>query len=1268
MENKYFRILSTAVEDGISAKYYFYDFYGELLNPFDYLESYFEETENFLDTLTLMKLMMELRYYLVSLPYQDVGYLFYYYFTKRNPLFSGVEKKEVKKELLEDEIEEYYSSLNKYLGQKQFLFQNFPSGYQRWESTFLDDLKDDARKLSEQKAFNERLMIESNTLFSKKKNTFLKKRKDEKYTSELQIVDASNEYLISENDGSSLFNRCKTSESIPFVWWKDEKGKDYYKVFSPINEEKIPRFDLFELPIKPENNTIYFFIFKRNISKSGKILRISKDNYLLCFITLGRSTLTCDYDKYIENESGIGYILKYVRSSFGVKKTPHSLIFNQKITTKLYFPPQSVDSSIIFYLIQTLPSLSHFFYSEGRRSYAEDPVMVISYRGFKRYLYSDEHSLSGYMSSTVKVSIGSNVFIDGETLLECKVTRAYGEMELECFIDELSALLNIYTLYFVRTKDFISDFIEEVSKEIFEEEEGEEITTSVLYYKKLSQITSKTGDMYSGASKKVQCLKQPIVISQSAVKDWKELRTKAGEERTILSFPPQEGREGLPSGERNLPHNTPHLWVCPDDEYPYPRLFSNTEKLYPYLPICQTNPMDEKEKEILTKYYTLRDSVSEEVKISQNENLIKTDKIRRYGEAAELSLDLSTILKNLFDSQFQTFTRLGTDVGPNSFIAAVLLACNAYRNVESKRSRERVLAYFRNEMKNYVNVVRQELYIESEENILSLISNEETNIDSYVFHRAIEEMLGVNIYVFKYSESLKEINFEIPRNALYHIRTYNPERRTILIFKHYGNDADALLFPHYEYITTLPSDLDDEFITESERKPNTLSFSFGERVYSAFILSQQFYTFTKENSIVMNNLSSPSNTSYENSPSLLEEEKKVLSSECRINSYNKIDWNEILKSKKIISQYVDGFGKCRIINIELPLGSDSPSVKKKVKRERKVISLFIPPAPPLNVMIEEKVYPLERENVSSILPHFENSPSSIIKEGIFFKILDFEGGIFIPFEKEKVENDFSNYILVKRSANILRESVEWCWRCDALKLEAREWIEKYITPSFQQKEDRPNFDKIRIAFPIIENITTPVAIRSLKEWWPSVFGAVEDKISLPMSVYIPMKKYLIERDIATKGMDVSPERYLQSEIKNSFSIREENIVLFGEENYINYVSSVTKKNVNYISNIVNFSLPFPQMIKIRSGVYIIQSVIDDSLDNCLLVCEDWEREKKNNASTTDERVNTKDFSYGILIQTSDGRIIPQQDFTKGKEEYLQVLFNQGKYFAMLKVL
>lgn len=1259
MENKYFRILSAGVEKNLPSKYFFYNFYGELLSPMDYFEFYFDEQENFLDTITLMKLRQELGYYLISMQDEEVGYLFYYYFTKDSSTA-------VKKSTLEDEIEEYYNSLNKFYGQKRYDFRNFPSGYQRWESVFRNDIREDSIRLEQQKRFNEKLMIESNSLFLKKKNTYLKKRKDEKYLSELQVVDVSSEFLVTENDGSSLFNRCKTSENIPFVWWKDEQGKDYYKVYSPINEEKIPRFDLFETPIKPENNTIYFFIFKRNISITKKFLRVAGGNYLLCSLSLKRSTLLCNHPKYIESESGIDYILRYVRDSFKIKKTPNTIIFHQKITTKVYFPPQNIDSSIIFYLIQTFPSLSHFFYSETRRSYAEDPTMVVSYRGFKRFLYSDEYSSSTYTSSSVNFSIGNNVFIDGETLLECTITKAHGDMELECFIDELTALLGLYSANFLRIKEYISGFVEEISREILEEE-GEEITTNVLYYKKLSQIVSKTGDMYSGASKKVQCLKQPIVISPNQVDDWRNLKTKEGELRTILTFPPEKGRDKLSTQEKNLPENTSHLWVCPDDEYPHPRLFSNTEKLYPYLPICQTNPMDKKEKEILSSYYLIRDKgVNGEEGISQNENLIKTDKIRKYGEVAELSLELSAVLKNLFDNEFQNFTRMGTDVGPNSFIAAVLMCCKEYRNIDDKRKREKVLKYFRNELKNYISSMKQEFYLESEEDVRLLLDDHSTNIDSYLFYRGLEEMLSVNIYVFKYFPSLKEINFEIPRNALYHIRNYNPERRTILIFKHFGNEADALSFPHYEYILTLPSELDDEIITDTTKKPNVFEFSFGGRIYSSFVASQQFYAFAKENSIVSSGISSPEKS---NSPSILEEKEGGLNSECRVNSYNKIDWVEILRSKKILSQYIDGFGKCRIINIELSTENDSPSVKKKRgKGEKVIVSLFIPPSPPLNVKTEEKVYTLPRELTTSVLSSFEERPSSIVKEGIFFRILDFESGIFIPYEKERIDTNFSNYILVKRSANILRECIEWCWRCDSLQLPADEWIEKYLHPSVEQKEDHPNFDKVTIAFPILENVSTPAAIDSLRGWWGSVFDSVKNKISLGVSVYYSMKKYLLEKFIATQGMENKPERYLQSEIKNSFSIREENIVLFGKENYSNYVSSVTKKNVNYISSIVDFSLPFPQIIKINTGIYIVQSVVDDSIDNAILVCSKWKEENKNLAESIDERIDTSKYNYGILIQTSDGRIIPQQDFTNGKKDYLQILFNQGKYMSMLKIL
>lgn len=1242
MENKYLKLFKEGVKQSIPAKYFFINFEGEILQPFNYFENYFNQSTDILENYSLITIQSELEYYLDSLPYEEIAYLFYYYFTKVNPLLDS--KNQIKESVITNEIEDYYALLNKRASSNHYSFKNFSSKYQRWESVYHKEIINDKEILATQLKRNNRLISESKLNFSKG-NPLLKSRDDFLYTSECQLVDIESKNFINQDDASTLFDRVSASDSVPFIWWRDLKGKDYYKIFSPTSEKDFPKFEYLDMPQKPLKGVIYFFVLKRNVSISNKVLKIAKDNYILSYIDCTRSTLVSEHPTTIEDEDGLSFILRHLSAVFNLKKNPESIVNHLKISTKVYFPPQGIDNNVIFYIIYTNPLFSHFFYSEGRNSYAENSQMLISYKGFKTPLYFDNLSNYTNAGSTVKFEFVGNVFKNGETLMEVKIKKATGEMELSSFLDELSCLIKYYNTNFLNIREFFSKFIKESENEIYEENEEEVVSTSVLYSKKLSQILSTTGDLYRGASKKVQCLKQPISIKLNQIEDWENLTLQNGEKRKVLTFPPLEGKESLSPEERDAPENRSYYFVCPDDEYPYPRLFKNSgNSTFPYLPICQTNQMDDEEKNILKNYYSL--SNKNEKKEGQNENLIKTDKIRRFSEVAELPLEVTNFLKSIFDNYYQNYIRLGNDVGVNSFIGACLLTCENYRKIEDKNIRAKICSYFRGELLKHYISMKQEFYNENEESVANIIEDENNVIDSFLFYRGMEEIMDCNIFVFfsLLDRSEREVNFEIPRNNNFHIRPPNPERRTLLIFKHFGNELDGLSSPHYEYILTLPSDLDDT--------DESVDFSFYDRIYSAFQKVNESLIFNKN------------------------EDEEI---DTRISPYSKVVWRDILYGKDIVSQYIDGYGKCRIINIKVPLsGGSSPSLKRKKdekgKEENILVSLFVPPSPPLNVKVENKIYTLsplrdqEKNDIEKILNHFGDEPTKIDESGIYFRILDYGKGIYIPFVQQHTENDFFNYKKVKRRSALLIECIVWCWRCDALSSKASDWCKEYLL--LDDIEPMPNYSEVKITFPVLKNVNTRSALLSIEKWWNGVFSGSKGKIYLNSEIFLPIVKYLSELDTLTEGLIIPPERYISSEIKNSFSIRGDTVMLFSENSYTNFVKSITQKGNDYLNEVIDFSKTLPQLIKIQSGIYIVHSVENGELLYALRMCEIWKNTHNVSLSLTSKKESERveDYSYGIYIQTSDKRITTYKDFTNGGNEYYQILMNQGKYYPMLKML
>lgn len=262
---------------------------------------------------------------------------------------------------------------------------------------------------------------------------------------------------------------------------------------------------------------------------------------------------------------------------------------------------------------------------------------------------------------------------------------------------------------------------------------------------------------------------KPLIIPESKIDEWSD--------RQALHFPQ----------ENPLFH-----FVCPDEEYRYPgvrvnKLKSNRDN-YPFLPRCfkkdQMHPG--------TNTYEYYKGKGKE--IDKERRQVTATKIARYLQEAKIDPKVDELLGG-------NTLRMGVRKSPKSVLHCLLLATdNNYIRLNEQQQNDLVNVWA-SKMKEYAIVCRQE-YFDMTESEIKLTLDSLDVVDTKTVFRALEELFDLNIYVIigGYSDKNLNISFEVPRFKEYHLRVPNPNRDTILLYKHEVSDNNDLDWPQYEIV------------------------------------------------------------------------------------------------------------------------------------------------------------------------------------------------------------------------------------------------------------------------------------------------------------------------------------------------------------------------------------------------------------------------------------------------------------------------------------
>ena len=249
-----------------------------------------------------------------------------------------------------------------------------------------------------------------------------------------------------------------------------------------------------------------------------------------------------------------------------------------------------------------------------------------------------------------------------------------------------------------------------------------------------------------------------------------------------------------------------HIYACPNKQVPFVGLVENTRgnrEQFPYLPCC----FGDDETNTPGNYYGIyfRDEAPvEPSERTRSSNVIDTNKFAIVGQYGTLPRSINFLLKL---GQPGTWYRTGTVLSPNSAIhslAAIPTFGEEYPLYGETDAREDYVANTLRPMivgTIFPALLKQELPDIPLAQIQAKLDDPTTFFDPQYYYRVLEEAYQINIVVFTLTPEERLGGLEIPFAKGIVYRPYlNPNRPTIMLYKHSGVEANAGDFPQCELI------------------------------------------------------------------------------------------------------------------------------------------------------------------------------------------------------------------------------------------------------------------------------------------------------------------------------------------------------------------------------------------------------------------------------------------------------------------------------------
>lgn len=669
-----------------------------------------------------------------------------------------------------------------------------------------------------------------------------------------------------------IFNNIKLNESVPFA-----TVKDFYKIlkdFIPPEEWTDTKDDEIILKVNQKQRLVNK---NKHTDYIDTILRNTDNGKLLSEITINTSKDNLSRDSFIQRSLEV--------ISQKDKKIKVEKIEENKITGVFYYPQETIDKYVFADLVMNDDLYSMLMSIDDHEKATKQKSGI--------YIHF-EHPSTGYITATVtekKYIKGDqtlkeediDLFENFKSYIRVRVSKADSLESIEKFQEIFGKLLTLYDEKYntivEEYRKYIPDF--GAVEEDEEDEEDEDNTNNIFNI--APDIFKVTGySTICGPSR------QPTIIPEKEA-----LET----DKKVMKFP-----RDIPKNEDVIKFpmdgQDQNYYVCNNKNYPYPGLQINNNKnsdVYPYVPCCFERDQTNKPKYL--HYYEGKERKQENK--DKGETLLVTNKFLTNKQKGTLPPNLESLFTLANPSDKFQYVRKGilqTDGkdkkrNEHSFLACVMEALDdetGITKITDHEERENVLIDVRHKLatEKLAPLCKQEMYDYTIDQIISMLKDPYVYLDPKLFIHLLENYFECNIFLF----TKKFLNGEmiLPRHTQAYYKNFN-KNRCIYIYEHMGSESDSSKFPYPQC----------ELIIRHNR-----------------IKNEDYYSF-----------------SYDESKNIIKVFNKLRESYA-LNKIIRESVFPIPDKLKIISQWVDSYGKTRILNTRF---------------SGKLISMIVSPLQPINV-------------------------------------------------------------------------------------------------------------------------------------------------------------------------------------------------------------------------------------------------------------------------------------------------------------------------------
>lgn len=832
-------------------------------------------------------------------------------------------------------------------------------------------------------------------------------------TSDMTITKMTIEFdieLEDENDtllnvAPDLFANMKTSYDVPFVKYNDQQFSKY-KVFSGDTFETRPPFKLFQHHFTKfeEKNMIYMILLA---DPGTSIQDYTKNSYIPVSVNLDKNVLSFKYfvlmnrpeDEIVQSILNIFPNIKLINrreknygAHFNIYNTyiredsfldilisepfiaTTTRIFSAVLFADEYEKPVSEKKKLKLYYDTNIGFEADTMIEVEPREFGErreksEELSKLASLGFYMTQYQSgindasvskgRYTITEFQEGDEKIigtkdTIVKSLFLDLKTpYITVSVSKAVNRFVLFQFMNVFARLLSIYNeVRDVYEKEY-DELIPELKDEKIQEEELSLILKpgKTIGKEKIGKINLSTiaPEIFTKSySRDCQYKNQPIIISDNEIESWKNRKIQ----------------KGLESVDRPVKQLGDYNFVCPTDEYPYVEFKQNLDepREFDTYPCCYKSPQSGvRQRERGTS--------------QRSKDPIKTNKIMGEGGNANLPTSIEEMLQGAFEKPL-SFYRTGSLISPSSFLACICLALEDknYIKLKTLEEKENYIQTLRRQISETGNflITSSELFDVAEKDRIKNFAKMDEFLDPALYYRVVEEIFGVNIFIFTGSLPKPNVEpvytLEVSRFSSIPIHSFDPDRPTLLIYKHWGAETDHLEYPQCELIIARMDDKDATLFSPEISKYLLKGYFISAEVYGRLFIPERNIFEKYSSKLLYQLLQSNFVGSFMNPSSPIH----------------------------AIGQLIDEKGKLCGLQLKTPRGN---------------MTIGVPPLPPQNLPL---LTTIEKPKLSDVVKVFKTDPTGYSYEGdnvvaVWFRLLTLEFGIQIPIRPEPKEQVRKEY-------------------------------------------------------------------------------------------------------------------------------------------------------------------------------------------------------------------------------------------------------------------